>query len=742
MNIFTAKTAGFCPGVANAIRIAESVANGVTAGVAGHVTSGGGSNFTEFGLFENSNNPPDYTPYTPYTLGELIHNARETQRLRGLGVKTADTVAELPDDAYVVIRSHGVPRIVYDELTRRGIRYADATCPKVARIHDIVRTQVAGGGYVIVAGKRTHPEVAGIVGCVNTANIAVAENITELAEYYRLYKDERLAVVAQTTFDSERWAEFRAYFEAKSNIKIYDTICKATYARQREAAQMCEYCDIMVVVGDRHSSNTAKLYDICLKRRPTYFVGGACDINKLRVPFAKAIAKIADTKIGIIAGASAPAYIIEEVRAGMSEFLEVDKSEMSAGDLEFLEMVDKTVKKIFTGKRVRATVDEVRDDDREVIVNIGTKHSGYIPADELSDNKNAKPSDLVKVGDEFECVVTSINDNDGVVWLSKRKVDSAVGFEKCLKAYDTNGILEGTVSGVVNGGVIIVYEGARVFIPASQSGVSRAGKLEELKGGKYPFKVIEINEQRSRVVGSIRQAKNEGNAAVREKFWNEVEVGQKFVGEVKSMESYGAFVDLGGVDGMVHLSELSWNRIRHPRDVVSVGDKLAVYVKGFDKEKRRVSLGAKDPAGNPWEKFLSEFHIGDIVKVQIVNLAAFGAFAQIIPGIDGLIHISQITQKRVTDVSTVLSIGQIVNAKITDIEQDKNRVSLSMKATIEDGYSDILDEMTEVDPEELDDDIDDDAGDVSDAADAGDVADADENTDEAAEADARNADAT
>ena len=305
-----------------------------------------------------------------------------------------------------------------------------------------------------------------------------------------------------------------------------------------------------------------------------------------------------------------------------------------------------------------------------------------------SDLPNAKVEDIVKVGDEIDAIVTKVDDSQGVVFLSKKKVDSALGMEKIAASKEANETLEGVVTQAVKGGVIVVTNGTRVFIPASQTGVPRSGKLEDLVKKTVQFKVIEINEQRNRVVGSIRQATREVRDAERAKFWETIQVGQKFEGEVRSIEDYGVFVDIGPVDGLVRTSELTWNRVGHPKDIVKEGDKITVIVKSFDPEKKRVSLSAKDPDENPWTKFVEEYQIGDVIKATIVSITEFGAFAQIIPGVDGLIHISQISTERVTNINNVLSVGQEVEAKIIDIDTEKNRVSLSIKALLEDNAAD------------------------------------------------------
>lgn len=444
--------------------------------------------------------------------------------------------------------------------------------------------------------------------------------------------------------------------------------------RQNEAERLSEKCDAMIVVGGRHSSNTRKLAEICSANCPVYFTENAEGLKGYRDELSSLFSSDSDVKIGITAGASTPAYIIKEVHNIMSENIKDENM-----DAEFMAALDKMEKvRVYTGNRVKATV--VAVNKTEAVVDIGTKHSGYIPAEELSANPDLSPEDVVKVGDVIDCVVTKINDAEGYVYLSKKQVDAQVGMDKIVKAKEENASVKGVVTSVVKGGVIVTSEdGARVFIPASQSGVSRNGKLEDILKKEICFKVIEVNENRGRVVGSIKAAEREASEAVKAKFWEELEVGKKFVGEVKSIESYGVFVDLGGVDGMVHLTELSWNRIKHPKEVVNIGDKLEVTVKSYDPEKKRVSLTAKKPEDNPWTKFLNEFAVGDVIKVQIVSITPFGAFAQIIPGVDGLIHISQISLDRVTNVAQVLSIGQVVEAKITEIDEEKSRVSLSMK---------------------------------------------------------------
>lgn len=650
-----AKTAGFCFGVKRAIKISTEAA-------------------AQYGR--------------AYTLGPLIHNGDVIRELEERDIFAVETVD--PEHTPVIIRSHGVPRSVYDELAEKGLTVIDATCPFVEKIHRIAAEESARGADVLIVGDRNHPEVVGILGFAKRgAAVNNEEELLELLKTQKLFGQNALICVAQTTFDLCKWEELKKIIKKYyTNVKFFDTICKATVNRQEEADELARRNDVMIVIGGMHSSNSRKLAQLCERRARTVFVENAAQLKKSGI---LSLLSSQDVKIGITAGASTPAYIIKEVHVTMSEIM---KNE--AMDAEFMAALDQMDRvRVYTGNRVKATV--VAVNKTEAVVDIGTKHSGYILAEELSANPNLTPDEVVKVGDVIDCIVTKINDADGYVYLSKKQVDAQAGMEKLIGAKEENATVKGTVTAVVKGGVIVTSEdGARVFIPASQTGVPRSGKLEDILKKEIGFKVIEINEGRGRVVGSIRAAEREAADAVRSKFWEEIEVGKEFDGEVKSMESYGVFVDLGGVDGMVHSSELTWNRIKHPKEVVSIGDKLHVTVKSFDVEKKRVSLTAKRPEDNPWTKFLNEFAEGDIVKVQVVSITPFGAFAQIIPGVDGLIHISQISLDRVTNVAQVLSIGQVVEAKITEIDEEKSRVSLSIKELLLNSEAEDADEAEEI----------------------------------------------
>ncbi|MDE6101806.1 MAG: S1 RNA-binding domain-containing protein, partial [Ruminococcus sp.] len=458
------------------------------------------------------------------------------------------------------------------------------------------------------------------------------------------------------------------------DIVIFDTICNATDARQTDARELAQRSDIMLVVGGRHSSNTVKLYEVCSRYCKTYHIENSEELRTLKLPSAE--------NIGITAGASTPAYIIKEVQTKMAEI----EKEMIQEEENFEELLDQSFKKIHTGEKVKATV--VAVNNTEIAVDLGTKHAGYVKLEDLTDDASKKPEDIVSVGDEIELVVIKVNDAEGTAALSKRKVDEQAGYETIVKAKEEGTILEGVIRHVVNKGVTLNVLGVRVFIPASQTGLPRGAELEQLLNKKVEFMIIEVTEGRKRAVGSIRAVQNARKEEAKAKFWETAAVGDIFTGKIKSLTSFGAFVDLGGIDGMVHISELSWKRLRHPSEVVSVGDTLEVYIKELDKESNRISLGFKKAEDNPWTIFMNNYNVGDVVKATIVSTTSFGAFAQIIDGVDGLIHISQIADRKVENVKDVLSEGDEVDVKIIDIDADAKRISISIRALLEDNADD------------------------------------------------------
>ena len=630
-----------------------------------------------------------------YTLGEIIHNPQVVEELNDLGAVAVEQLPELltleqTEKVPVIIRSHGVPHSVYEAFEENGIPYVDATCPYVRQIQKIVADQPQDT-LVLVAGDAKHPEVKGIIGHCNATFVTFesAEELQKITENSPNLAKMNSVMVAQTTFNTSEWQKcVETAKKLYTKPKIFDTICKATLMRQTEAAHLAEVSDIMIVIGGRHSSNTRKLSDICSRYCKTIWVETAQELLNGQADVVCQIA--AGSRVGVTAGASTPVRIIKEVQKTMSEILKEE-------EMSFEEMLDQSFKSTYTGEKVKAVVTSVAPN--EITVDIGTKHTGYVPLAELTSDPSLKPEDIVKKGDEIELVVLRVNDVEGTVMLSKKRLDAQAGFEKVMAAAGTGEVLSGTVTDVVKGGVLAITEGVKVFIPASLSGVSKNEPLEQLLKQKVDFVIREVNEKRHRAVGSIKDVLKEQKKALEEKFWGEVEVGKRYQGVVKSLTSYGAFVDLGGVDGMVHISELSWLRIKHPSDVVKVGDVLDVYVKDIDTENKKISLGYKKTEDNPWEVLKRDYEIGSVVTAKVVSMTAFGAFAQIIPGVDGLIHISQISNERINKPQDVLTIGQEVQVQITDIDFDKKRVSLSMKALLDDSAEETAEEVSAEDAE-------------------------------------------
>ncbi len=615
------------------------------------------------------------------TLGPIIHNTDVVNDMIARGARIIDDVSELEPGEHVVIRSHGVGSRIYEEIAQRGNPVIDATCPFVSRIHKIAAEKTREGYFILIAGDENHPEVQGIVGHCDENSFVFKDQFV-LKDYFDKNPQKKLAIISQTTYNNIIWGEcLKVLPEDDPNIVVYDTICTATEQRQTDTAALAKKSDLMIVIGGRHSSNTVKLYDICSQYCRTYHIENADELDTLDLSNAE--------HIGITAGASTPAHIIKEVVTTMEEILNKDNNQEE--EFDFAQAVDESFKKLHTGARVKGIVMSVNNS--EVIVDLGAKQTGTVPASELTNDPSKKPADLVSVGDEIELIVTKVSDQDGMATLSKKRVDEQAGVEKVIEAKEQGTVLEAPVSAIVKGGVNVFYEGVRIFIPASQTGLPREASLDGLKGQTVKFIVIEAPERRKSAVGSIKAVNRQEKEAAKAKFWETAEIGKEYEGEVKSLTSYGAFVDLGGIDGMVHISELSWNRIKHPSQVVSVGDVLKVYIKNLDQENDRISLGYKKAEDNPWEKFKANYEVGDIVDAKIVSVTSFGAFAQIIDGIDGLIHISQLADRRVENVKDVVAVGDTVTVKITNIDMDSKRISLSMREAMDDAdYEDEADE--------------------------------------------------
>ena len=631
------------------------------------------------------------------TLGPIIHNPQVVADLTARGVRIVKTPEEVPAGCVLVIRSHGVAQDIYDKAQRLGLDICDATCPFVAKIHRIVAEKSADGYTVLIAGDEGHPEVMGIRGhCTGPSFVfSSAQDLENWIKNDESGGKKQVIMVAQTTFNMNIWEKCSEIAKNHyTNLLIFDTICNATAERQNEAVILSQECDKMVIV--------AKLRDVCSENCPTLLIESAEELDSRQFIGARAI--------GVTAGASTPAGIIKEVLSTMSEIVnnnEVQETEVteiteapeanaaaeaveeaapakSFEEMSFEEALEASLQSLSTDERVRGIVVGIAPNEVQVEV-VGRKQAGYIPVDELSANPNVNPEELVKVGDELELLIMRTNDQEGTIMLSKKRVDALKGWDKVVEAEANGDILDGVITDVIKGGVLAVTNGVRVFIPASHASVTRMEDLSPLLKQEVRFKIIEVNTSRRRAVGSIRLVAKEERKAKEAAFWEQAEVGQKYTGVVKSLTSYGAFVDLGGVDGMVHISELSWARIKHPSEVVSIGDTVDVYIRDLDTEKHKISLGYRKAEDNPWEIFKANYPIGSVVTAKVVGMTTFGAFAQIIPGIDGLIHISQIADRRIEKPQDELKIGQEVRVKITNVDYDSKRISLSIRALLEEG---------------------------------------------------------
>ena len=634
MEIKLAKTAGFCFGVDRAVSTLEE---------------------------KNSDDKI-------MTLGPIIHNNSVVDSLKQKGIDVANCLLDVPKGYTLAIRTHGVPKSLVDEAEKKGISYIDLTCPFVKRIHEIVYNHNAEGYKIVIVGNKNHPEVQGINGwCENNAIIAL--DISDING--KIKGDEKICLVCQTTMDRQSFESISQYIKANNpDAVIFDTICSATNERQKEAAQIAKNADLMIVIGDKHSSNTTKLTSICKKYcENTYQIENFEDLpQNIDIP----------KKIGITAGASTPSCIIKEVINKMIE--NQNGAESFAQEFEEYE---KSLITLNTRDVVKGTVIGVSE--KGLSVNLGYKSDGFVPASEVTDDPSADITKMYAQGDEVEAFVVRVNDVDGEVTLSMKKLEMIKGAKEVEEAFESKEILTGKVIQAVNGGVIVSCKGVRVFVPASQASDRFLQDLTSLVGTEVNLRIIDIKKMRGRnkIVGSVKNVLNEQKAALAESFWAEVREGKTYKGIVKSLTKFGAFADIGGVDGLIHISELSWSKIKHPSEVVNVGDEVEVYIISFDKEKGKISLGFKKAEDNPWKKVENELKVDDVVDCKIVRIVPFGAFAEIYPGVDALIHISQVANKRIAKVEDELTIGQHVQAKVVEINLADQKIGLSIRALLE-----------------------------------------------------------
>ena len=641
--VSVARHAGFCPGVSRAVQLIEAE-------------------------LQKGDHPL-------YCLGELIHNRVFTDSLRSRGVHfiQPDEISGLPENALLFIRAHGTTKSVYRTIERCGAQVIDATCPYVKKIHDIAAS--CEKEEFIIIGDRNHPEVQGIISSA-PGKASVYSGIDELKSVFRTGEtvDAPAVLAAQTTFNTEEWQECCDFLRTVyPNLRISDTVCSVTETRQNEIRKCAAESDLTVIVGSRNSSNSMKLFHIAQSVCKTaLLIETADELRDYRNIIQNA------NNILISAGASTPGNIIQEVHTAMTEIMQEEAS--------FEELLNASFKTLHTGDKVVGTISAVSP--AELKVDLGTKHTGILPYDEITDESGIDLTEKYHVGDQIDVVCIKFSDVDGTVQLSSKRLESSKGWQTAKAAYESGEILTGVVHDVIRkennfSGLVVMKGATRVFIPASQSGIGKDEDPDQLKGKKVSFKIIDINEERRRSVGSIKAVARAEKKQAEEEFYKTLEPGQKFVGTVRAIMNYGAFVNIGPVDGMVHISELSWGRLRPPTEILTVGQKLNVFVKSFDPETKRISLGYKTPENNPWNIFTEKFSVGDVVDVTIVSLMPFGAFAEIIPELDGLIHNSQIAARPVSNPGSVLKVGDRVTAKIVAIDLENKRINLSIKALLE-----------------------------------------------------------
>ena len=621
-----------------------------------------------------------------FTLGTLIHNETYNKSLRDRGVEVTDVAgaaalaktATADSPVMVFVRAHGIPR--EDEQALRELseknphfKYKDCTCPYVKKIHNIAKNNSSSDNVFILLGAAEHPEVVGIMSYFDGEKYVVnsSEALVDLLEGEKkqmlLQKSPILA--AQTTQNLSEWRKSQEILKnLYTNPLIFDTICSVTETRQTEVRELARRSDLMIVIGGRESSNTAKLYSICKENCPqTVWIEDPAELAVCN------LITSAHTRVGIAAGASTPSGVIQEVYKTMSEMNE-----------NFAELLEATeIKTLNTGDTVTGTVTSVTD--AELYLDFGAQVTGLIKAEQITDDSSVKLTEMYKPGDSIEAFVIRVSDIEGFAELSKKRVDSDKNWQKIVAACENGEVVNGKVVEVVKGGVSVLVDANRVFVPASQTGVPKDGSLDSIKGNEVSLKIIEIKGKRA--IGSIRVVAREERRAREEAFWASMEEGKVFKGTVKSMTAYGAFIDLGGVDGMVHKTELSWKPIATPAAVLTIGQELEVFVKSFDAEKKRISLGYKRDCDNPWTVFTGKYAVGDVAAVKIVNMMPFGAFAEIVDGVDGLIHISQIAQQKIGKPADVLELGQVVDAKIIAIDEENQKVSLSIRALLDEAQA-------------------------------------------------------
>ena len=624
MEIILAKSAGFCFGVKRAVK-------------------------TVYEQAEKENHL--------YTYGPIIHNEEVVSDLEKKGVKVLDTTEDLQrlQEGTVVIRSHGVPKSVCEMIDEQKLTCVDATCPFVKRIHNIVAKESREGKKIVIVGNPGHPEVEGIIGWSETP-VTVIETIEE-AQAFTCDPNQPVCVVSQTTFNYNKFNNIVEIIKSNPyNVSIVNTICNATEERQAEAKEIAAKVDVMIVIGGLHSSNSRKLYEICREQcEHTYFIQTLKDLH-LDLPESVRL-------VGITAGASTPNNIIEEVQSYMSE-------------LSFEQMLEESFKTIHTGEVVEGTVIDVKPE--EIILNIGYKSDGILTKNEYTNNSSVDLTEAVKVGDTMEVKVLKVNDGEGQVLLTYKRLAADKGNKRIEEAFNNKEVLTATVAQVLDGGLSVVVDEVKIFIPASLVSDSYEKDLTKYAGQEIQFVISEYNPKRRRYIGDRKQLIVAEKAELQKQLFEKIKVGDVIEGTIKNVTDFGAFVDLGGVDGLVHISEMSWGRVENPKKVFKSGDPVRVYIKDISGTKIALSMKFEDE--NPWKDADVKYAVGNVVTGKVARMTDFGAFVELEPGIDALLHVSEISKDHIEKPSDVLATGDEVTAKVVDFNEEGKKISLSIKA--------------------------------------------------------------
>ena len=627
MKIILAKSAGFCPGVRRAVDM----------------------------VYEQTKEKEGIEPV--YTYGPIIHNDEVVKDLEQKGVKVIHSLDELDHlvKGTVIIRSHGVSRHTCETIEAKGFHIVDATCPFVKRIHNTVEEQGKEGRDIIIIGNPDHPEVQGIQGWCLTPS-TVIQTVDEAVSFSQ-QNDKKLCIISQTTFNYIKFKELVEILCKKGyDINCVNSICNATAVRQEEARTIASKADAMIVIGDKNSSNTQKLYEISKKEcENTYYIQTLVDLDLTAFESIR--------NVGITAGASTPNNIIEEVHTAMSE-------------MSFEQLLEASLKTIRNGEVVEGTVIDVKED--EIILNIGYKADGIITRNEYSNTANLDLTTVVNVGDTMQAKVLKVNDGEGQVLLTYKRLLAEKGNKRLEDAYNNKEVLTAKVVNVLDGGLSVVVEEARVFIPASLVSDTYEKNLAKYEGQEISFVITEFNPRKRRIIGDRKQLLLAEKAQKQKELFERINVGDVVEGKVKNVTDFGAFIDLGGADGLLHISEMSWGRVENPKKLLKVGDDITVLIKDIQGEKIALSLKFADQ--NPWLTAAEKYAVGNVVEGKVARMTDFGAFVELEPGVDALLHVSQISREHVEKPADVLKVGETITAKVVDFNEEDRKISLSIKA--------------------------------------------------------------